>query len=150
MPAHVDRSGDEQVAKSAPHHWVEAPSQPLRDGREINNSAPDALKLSRPILNAPDTRPNTSRITTVIYSQHRPPTADSPRHKTQKEHYSPTEFNLQLLKKVARKGSGVAQNIANPRRRFKRRLAAARREGQPQTYNAYVRQALKPKAKTPK
>ena len=77
----MGRSGDEQVAKSAPHHWIEALDLPLRDGGEINNSVPVALKLSRPTMKAPNVTTNTSRITLVIYSQHRLPTADSLSHK---------------------------------------------------------------------
>jgi hypothetical protein len=31
----MDSSGNEQVAKSAPHHWVEAQDQPIKYGGEI-------------------------------------------------------------------------------------------------------------------
>ncbi len=92
-PARMGRSGDDHIAKSDPHHWVEALVQPLEDGRKINKSALVALKLSRQTQKAPDNITETSRNITVIYSKI--PTRDSQLDETNKTRNPPKQHIIQ-------------------------------------------------------
>ena len=86
---------------------------------------------------APYNTTETSQITRVIYPHYRYTTADSPSYIKQRKHSNPTDSNLALLHKVARKLPGSPPNRADSWRRLKRRNAAARREEQSQNYRAY-------------
>jgi hypothetical protein len=145
----MGRRGDEQIAKSAPHHWADALIHPLEDGREINKSAPDALKLSRPTQKAPNSIAETSRNTTVIYSKWRRATANLSRHITPNHHPNRTEFDLPLLHNVVRKSPGTPPSRANSWRRIKCRNAAARRKDLSQTHRAFAHQTFEHMAQTP-
>ncbi len=104
----MDRSGDEQVAKSALHPWAEAQTRPLRGGGEINISTPAALKLFLPPKNAQSDNPNTYRNAPVVYPHTRQTKGNIYQQKNYSENHNNTAFDLPLPITVARSKPGVA------------------------------------------
>ncbi len=136
-PAQMDRSGDEQVDKSAPHHWVEAHTRFLEGCGEICKGAFTAPRSFTPPEKAQDNTPDINRNNTVIFrNTKRITTPFQPRDTPQHGQNRP-RLGLPHITYVAGTKSGVAPLPAPPSPRFKRLFAVVRREGLAQTYSVF-------------
>jgi hypothetical protein len=140
----MDRSGDEQVARSALPPWEKAQSKPLRDDGETRRGASTSFNRFLAPEKAPDSNPDQYRKTSVTYRHERHTLGEARQHKSPQNTHKTTVFDLPPHTTVVGTKPGVAPTHAQLWPRIKRVFAAARREGLAQTFGALGHEPFAP------